>query len=87
MVHAEILEPVDQTTQTTTAIDIEEIKRTRSGSFSVSKAKVLRPFNTSEVKILLLENINETAIKSFTKQGYQVKNTDLISFVYILYKI
>lgn len=47
--------------------------RARSGSFSQPKAKVLRPFNTSEVKILLLENVNETAVKAFKKQGYQVK--------------
>ncbi|KAI8069080.1 uncharacterized protein B0P05DRAFT_551499 [Gilbertella persicaria] len=51
----------------------EEPKRTRSGSFTLPKAKVLRPFNTSEVKILLLENVNETAVKAFTKQGYQVE--------------
>lgn len=55
-------------------IDIEETKRTRSGSISIPKAKVLRPFNTNEVKILLLENINETAVKAFVKQGYQVNS-------------
>ena len=65
MVHAEHLESA--------AIESDDIKRTRSGSFSLPKNKVLRPFNTSEVKILLLENINETAVKAFTKQGYQVK--------------
>lgn len=48
--------------------------RVRSGSFNQNKVKVLRPFNTSEVKILLLENVNETAVKAFKKQGYQVKN-------------
>jgi hypothetical protein len=36
---------------------------------------LLRPFNTSEVKILLLENINQTAVDAFKKQGYQVKRT------------
>ncbi|KAI9365241.1 hypothetical protein BD770DRAFT_378101 [Pilaira anomala] len=51
----------------------EETKRTRSGSFCQPKIKVLRPFNTSEVKILLLENVNETAVKAFKKQGYQVE--------------
>lgn len=44
----------------------------RRTSFSQPKPKVLRPFNTSEVKILLLENVNETAVKAFKKQGYQV---------------
>ncbi|KAI8380777.1 hypothetical protein BD560DRAFT_387074 [Blakeslea trispora] len=51
----------------------EEVKRTRSGSFTLPKAKVLRPFNTREVKVLLLENINETAVTAFKKQGYQVE--------------
>ncbi|CDH58955.1 d-3-phosphoglycerate dehydrogenase [Lichtheimia corymbifera JMRC:FSU:9682] len=45
----------------------------RRTSFSQPKPKVLRPFNTSEVKILLLENVNETAVKAFKKQGYQVE--------------
>lgn len=53
-------------------IPVQETKRTRSSSFTQTKPKVLRPFNTNEVKILLLENINETAIKAFKKQGYQV---------------
>ncbi|CAO3701751.1 hypothetical protein G6F70_009119 [Rhizopus microsporus] len=48
-------------------------KHMRSGSFNQSRPKVLRPFNTNEVKVLLLENINETAIASFKKQGYQVE--------------
>lgn len=46
--------------------------RTRGGSFSQNKPKVLRPFDTSEVKILLLENVNTTAVEAFRKQGYQV---------------
>ncbi|KAI8993653.1 hypothetical protein BDB01DRAFT_832438 [Pilobolus umbonatus] len=47
--------------------------RTRSGSIPNVRPKVLRPFHTSEVKILLLENINTTAIDAFKKQGYQVE--------------
>ncbi|KAI8379293.1 uncharacterized protein BYT42DRAFT_531962 [Radiomyces spectabilis] len=47
--------------------------RTRSGSLSMPKPKQLRPFKTAEVKILLLENVNETAVKAFQKQGYQVE--------------
>jgi len=50
-----------------------EEPRQRSGSVSQQKPKVLRPFNTSEVKILLLENINQTAVDAFKKQGYQVE--------------
>ena len=49
-----------------------EEPRQRSGSFSQQKPKLLRPFNTAEVKILLLENINQTAVDAFKKQGYQV---------------
>jgi D-3-phosphoglycerate dehydrogenase len=47
-------------------------QRTRSSSVTQPKPKVLRPFNTAEVKVLLLENVNETAVKSFQRQGYQV---------------
>lgn len=44
----------------------------RRSSFSQVKNRVLRPFNTAEVKVLLLENVNETAVQAFKKQGYQV---------------
>ncbi|OBZ90271.1 D-3-phosphoglycerate dehydrogenase 2 [Choanephora cucurbitarum] len=47
--------------------------RRRGSSFGFSKPKVLKPFNTAEVKILLLENVNATAIEAFKKQGYQVE--------------
>lgn len=40
---------------------------------SLSKQqKVLKPFSTGDIKILLLENINQTAISNFKEQGYQV---------------
>lgn len=57
----------------------------RRTSFSQPKPKVLRPFNTSEVKILLLENVNETAVKAFKKQGYQVCITENAWGVVIIY--
>jgi D-3-phosphoglycerate dehydrogenase len=38
-----------------------------------SKIKTLTPFNTEDMKILLLENVNQTAIEILTKQGYQVE--------------
>ncbi|KAG0175689.1 D-3-phosphoglycerate dehydrogenase 2 [Apophysomyces sp. BC1034] len=47
--------------------------RPRRSSVTQPKPKVLRPFNTAEVKILLLENVNEAAVKAFRKQGYQVE--------------
>lgn len=52
--------------------DPVEEPRQRRASLQQQKPKLLRPFNTSEVKILLLENINQTAIDAFKKQGYQV---------------
>ena len=36
-------------------------------------SKVLKPFATEDIKILLLENVNETARDILTKQGYQVE--------------
>lgn len=35
--------------------------------------KALKPFSTGDIKILLLENVNETAISIFEGQGYQVE--------------
>lgn len=73
MVNAEkILENTEAIVTGTTEVVVEDPKQ-RRGSVVLPKAKVLRPFNTSEVKILLLENVNETAVKAFTKQGYQVR--------------
>lgn len=41
---------------------------------SVSKqTKALKPFSTGDIKILLLENVNQTAIEIFNEQGYQVE--------------
>ncbi|ORZ12816.1 hypothetical protein BCR42DRAFT_378910 [Absidia repens] len=54
-------------------VNAQTPQRTRSSSITQPKPKVLRPFNTAEVKILLLENVNETAVKAFQRQGYQVE--------------
>ncbi|CUM67554.1 uncharacterized protein PRCAT00005254001 [Priceomyces carsonii] len=35
--------------------------------------KALKPFSTGDIKILLLENVNQTAINIFQNQGYQVE--------------
>ncbi|KAG7663110.1 SER33 [[Candida] subhashii] len=35
--------------------------------------KALKPFSTGDIKILLLENVNVTAINIFQNQGYQVE--------------
>ncbi|CAG8512758.1 7950_t:CDS:2 [Paraglomus brasilianum] len=43
----------------------------RGGSYSL---KALKPFNAGEIKVLLLENINQSAVDILTKQGYQVEH-------------
>ncbi|ELR09523.1 D-3-phosphoglycerate dehydrogenase 2 [Pseudogymnoascus destructans] len=40
---------------------------------AASAAKPLKPFDTQDVKILLLENVNETGIAILESQGYQVE--------------
>ncbi|ODQ79718.1 hypothetical protein BABINDRAFT_166833 [Babjeviella inositovora NRRL Y-12698] len=40
---------------------------------SMKPAKPLKPFSTGDIKILLLENVNQTAIEIFSGQGYQVE--------------
>lgn len=44
-----------------------------SNPSAASKAKQLKPFATEDIRILLLENINETGRDTLTKQGYQVE--------------
>lgn len=49
-----------------------------SGSFGGALAhralpKQLKPFNTQDIKILLLENVNQSGKDILTKQGYQVE--------------
>ncbi|ORE10573.1 hypothetical protein BCV72DRAFT_199406 [Rhizopus microsporus var. microsporus] len=55
------------------AVETQQGTRNRGSSFTQTKPKVLRPFNTAEVKVLLLENVNVTAVEAFKKQGYQVE--------------
>lgn len=51
---------------------MEQIPRLRG--YSVSKqAKPLKPFSTGDIKILLLENVNKTAIDIFQDKGYQIE--------------
>lgn len=38
-----------------------------------SAPKLLKPFNTSDIKILLLENVNQAGRDILTGQGYQVE--------------
>ncbi len=46
-------------------------QRSRTGVDS--KAKKLKPFATEDIRILLLENINQTGREILTNQGYQVE--------------
>jgi D-3-phosphoglycerate dehydrogenase len=38
-----------------------------------SAPKQLKPFNTQDIRILLLENVNQTGQDILRKQGYQVE--------------
>jgi D-3-phosphoglycerate dehydrogenase len=42
-------------------------------SRAAAAAKQLKPFNTEDIKILLLENVNQTGRDILTAQGYQVE--------------
>lgn len=44
------------------------------GGFQVTPAKQLKPFNTGDIKILLLENVNQSGIDILQAQGYQVES-------------
>lgn len=46
-----------------------QFSRTTTGGF----AKQLKPFATRDIKILLLENVNQTGRDILAKQGYQVE--------------
>ena len=35
-------------------------------------AKPLKPFNTEDINILLLENVNQTGVELLKGQGYQI---------------
>ena len=49
---------------------------TRSGTLlrsgNMPLAKQLKPFNTEDISILLLENVNQTGVEMLQNQGYQV---------------
>ena len=46
-----------------------QLKRNTTGNL----AKQLKPFATEDIKILLLENVNQTGRDILAKQGYQVE--------------
>ena len=46
-----------------------QLSRSTTGAF----AKQLKPFATEDIKILLLENVNQTGCDILARQGYQVE--------------
>jgi D-3-phosphoglycerate dehydrogenase len=40
---------------------------------TTTTAKLLKPFNTTDIKILLLENVNQSGKDILSRQGYQVE--------------
>lgn len=40
---------------------------------TIKPQKALKPFSTGDIKILILENVNSTAINIFHNQGYQIE--------------
>lgn len=44
-----------------------------AGAARQAAAKQLKPFNTQDVKVLLLENVNQTGRDILKEQGYQVE--------------
>jgi hypothetical protein len=55
-------------------------KRRLTGSFGAASggvaplAKLLKPFKEEDIKILLLENVNQTGKDILSQQGYQVES-------------
>jgi D-3-phosphoglycerate dehydrogenase len=43
-------------------------------SRTATKQRELKPFNTEDIKILLLENVNESGKEILSGQGYQVES-------------
>jgi len=50
------------------------VRSTRSSSFTQSHPKALKPFDSGEIKVLLLENLNQSGISLLEKEGYQVES-------------
>lgn len=68
------------------------VRLTRSSSFTHSHPKALKPFDSGEIKILLLENVNQRGISLLEKEGYQVNykvfkfccNTVIILYIILI---
>ncbi|CAG8603940.1 1202_t:CDS:2, partial [Diversispora eburnea] len=49
------------------------LRRSSTSSFTNFHAKQLKPFNSGDIKILLLENVSQSAVEILVKEGYQVE--------------
>ena len=60
-------------------VDITKLSASPSGSpafptpASMQATRPLKQFSTGDIKILLLENVNQTAVNIFTARGYQIE--------------
>jgi D-3-phosphoglycerate dehydrogenase len=58
----------------TAAFHSPPLSSSHGGAFFGSLAdRALKPFNTEDIKILLLENVNQTGRDILKAQGYQVE--------------
>lgn len=69
---ASLNSPKKQVSASPTSTYIDSALRPRAATLNRPK-KALKPFSTGDIKILILENINQTALDSFHQKGYQVE--------------
>lgn len=66
------LSPKKEVSTSPTSTYLDSAPRPRAPTFDGSK-KALKPFSTGDIKMLILENINQTALDTFHDKGYQVE--------------
>ncbi|CDO71647.1 hypothetical protein BN946_scf184911.g118 [Trametes cinnabarina] len=60
---------------TTTTIHDRMLFRKESTSFAIRQPKVLHPVENEDLKLLILENISQEAVKAFRSQGFHVDHS------------
>lgn len=63
------------TSPTTSTIHDRVLGRKESIHFSIRQPKVLHPIDNDDLRLLLLENISQEAVKSFRAQGFHVDHS------------
>ncbi|QPG73266.1 Phosphoglycerate dehydrogenase ser3 [Brettanomyces nanus] len=66
------LSPKKEVSTSPTSSYLDTALRSRALTLNRPK-KALKPFSTGDIKMLILENINQTALSTFHKKGYQVE--------------